>query len=89
MVFALSGESTLEKAGLGGSLRLGNLAAIFGGADIGAEVGSGVRGKADADTDTDTVLRVGLQLGVAVGSGVRGKLDADVGGVCLLLDIEA
>ena len=58
LVLALSGESTLEMAGLGGNLMLGNLAAA-GGADIGAEVGSGVRDTAGADTGgVDLLLAV-------------------------------
>ncbi len=36
-VLALRGESKLEMAGLGGSLRLGNEAAPVGGADIGPD----------------------------------------------------
>lgn len=39
MVLALSGESMLEMAGLGGSLRLGNDAGPVGGADMGADDG--------------------------------------------------
>lgn len=35
MALALRGESKLDMAGLGGSLRLGNEAAPMGGADIG------------------------------------------------------
>lgn len=58
-MLALNGESMLDMAGLGGSLRLGNDAALVGGADIGAEVGKGLGGTAGAiKGDVDLLLAV-------------------------------
>jgi hypothetical protein len=54
-VLALSGESMLEMAGLGGSFRLGNEAAP-GGADIGADVGNGLGGTTGAVVGGDALL---------------------------------
>lgn len=63
-MLALNGESMLDMAGLGGSLRLGNDAALVEGADIGAEVGKGLGGTAGAVKGG-----VDLLLAVEVGDG--------------------
>lgn len=55
-MLALSGESMLDMAGLGGSFRLGNDTGPVGGADIAADVGKGLGGTAGAVVGGDGLL---------------------------------
>lgn len=73
-MLALNGESMLDMAGLGGSLRLGNDAALVGGADMGAEVGKGLGGTAGAVKGGGVDLLLAVEVGD--GASLLGKRPA-------------
>lgn len=74
-MLALNGESMLDMAGLGGSLRLGNDAALVGGADMGAEVGKGLGGTAGAVKGGGVDLLLAVEV-LGDGASLLGKRSA-------------